>query len=306
MTEPVSEHSTPPEAPVPFSTSEHLNELPPLAPEDEAELLRSLQSILLREDREALSELRNRLENEEWLNSRVEPIVSDRLEFLQSQFPDLYRRAVDRMIVDRLQASQEEILEVIYPKLGVMINKYVQHQFQQLKEGLEEQLHQTFNQGILGRLKFLFGGVEKKQASEAILGNLDRTQIEEVYVIDRHAGILLGNASRRQTVDLDLVAGMLTAIKSFVEDAYANGQEELESVQYQNLTILLRSFPRFYVAVVLSGAPTSKERAQILEDIAELADRQLRFDLRKSDGSSSYRIRQVLEKHYFAPSTSDK
>ena len=295
-------HSHPSDAPSRFADRPPEAD-PALKPEDEQELLRSLQHILLREDREALTELRDRLENEQWLNSRVEPIIADRLEFLQAQFPDVYRRAVDRMIVDRLQASQEEILEVIYPKLGVMINKYVQHQFQQLKEGLEEQLHHTFNRGVLGRLKFLFGGVEKKQASETILGNLDRTQIEEVYVIDRHAGILLGNASRRQTVDLDLVAGMLTAIKSFVEDAYANGAEELEGVQYQNLTILLRSFPRFYMAVVLSGAPTTRERVRIHEDLAELADRQLRFDLRKGDGSSSYRIRRVLEKHYFTDGT---
>ena len=273
-----------------------------LSPEDERELLRSLQNILLREDREELGRVRERLDNEEWLNSRVEPIISDRLEFLQNQFPDVYRRAVDGMIRDRLQSSQEEILDIIYPKLGTMINKYVQHQFQQLKEGLEEQLNQTFNQGILGRLKFMLGGVPRKKTTEEILSRLDRTQIEEVYVIDRHAGILLGNASLRQTVDLDLVAGMLTAIKSFVEDAFARGEEELESVQYQNLTILLRSFPRFYIAVVMSGAPTSKERQSILEDLADLADRDLRFDLRKTDGSSSYRIRQILTRRYFKQS----
>ena len=31
------------------------------------------------------------------------------------------------------------------------------------------------------------------------------------------SGILLGSASRNETIDLDVVAGMLTAIKQFVE-----------------------------------------------------------------------------------------
>lgn len=270
-------------------------------PTDEGELLRALRDILLREDREQLGQMRQLLDDDQWFDSRVEPIIKEQLSFLESQFPDAYRRAVDDLISDRLASSQDELLEVIYPKLGTMINKYVQHQFQQLRESLEEQLHETFNQGVLGRIRYALGGVSKQKTSEAILSRLERARVEEVYVIERYSGSLLGNAARRATVDLDLVAGMLTAIKSFVEDAYQNGADELESIQYQNLTIILRSFPRYYVAVAVSGAPSSGERTALYEEIGALADKDLRFNLKKEDGSSSYRIQQVLLRRFFRP-----
>lgn len=271
---------------------------------DEQELLRALRDILLREDREQLGQMRQLLDDDQWFDSRIEPIIKDQLSFLENQFPDAYRRAVDELISDRLASSQDELLDVIYPKLGTMINKYVQHQFQQLRESLEEQLHETFNQGILGRLRYALGGVSKQKTSEAILSRLERSQVEEVYVIERYSGALLGSAARRTTVDLDLVAGMLTAIKSFVEDAYQNGADELESIQYQNLTIILRSFPRYYVAVVISGALSTGERVALYEEIGTLADQDLRFNLRKEDGSSSYRIQQVLVRRFFKSTTS--
>jgi hypothetical protein len=44
------------------------------------------------------------------------------------------------MIEQKLRDSQQAILDVIYPALGKMITKFMQLQFQELKEGIDEKV----------------------------------------------------------------------------------------------------------------------------------------------------------------------
>ena len=45
---------------------------------------------------------------------------------------------------------------------------------------------------------------------------------------------------KTEAMDEDMVAGMLTAIKSFVEDAFKGGNMELERIDYELFTIHLQ------------------------------------------------------------------
>ena len=63
-----------------------------------------------------------------------------------------------------------------------------------------------------------FGGSD----AETVLAALDKPILEEIFIIQRDSGLMLGNASMSPTVNREAVAGMLTAIKSFVEDAFEN------------------------------------------------------------------------------------
>ena len=54
--------------------------------------------------------------------------------------------------------------------------------------------------------------------------------------------------------DEDMVAGMLTAIKSFVEDAFKKESQNLQYIEYDLYHIHLQNFSSFYIAVIVSGA----------------------------------------------------
>jgi len=63
-----------------------------------------------------------------------------------------------------------------------------------------------------------------------------------------------------------MISGMLTAIKSFVEDAFGQKNQSLELIDYELYHIHLQSFSRYYLAVVLSGSYTldAKDKIQDL------------------------------------------
>lgn len=263
--------------------------------------MHKLREILLVEDREELQQLKTVLGDPALLSERVGPIIEERLDFLKKNFPVEFQLAVEKIVEQKLEASREELLEIIYPTLGQMIKKYIQHQFQLLKESLEEQIRGTFHRGILGRLRYALFGVKAKEMSSAIISRMDRPVIEEMFVIEHHSGILLGSASRHETMDLDMIAGMLTAIKAFVEDAFKRGQERLESIQYSTYSIVLENFHTFYVAAAISGSISAKEKSELSDDLAKFVQTELRVNLKKKDGSSHFEIQRKLEQHFFQP-----
>ena len=267
----------------------------------EQQLMSRLRQVILKEDRPELDYLKETIENPKLLSEKVTPIIEERFDFLKNNFPKEFQLAVNDIVERKLKASQDEILEIIYPTLGKMIKKYVQHQFQLLKESIDEQIRNTFNKGIIGRIRFALFGVKSKEISAEILSRLDKMTIEEIFVIEHHSGILLGSASRKGRVDLDMVAGMLTAIKAFVEDAFSRGEEQLEMVQYGTFTIYLQDFHSYYIATAITGSLSAAEKDQLLEDLIEFAKNELSIQLKKEDGSSNQIIKQKLDTYFIKP-----
>ena len=166
-------------------------------------LLNKLKEIILREDREALSKIEAVLNNREELATRVVPIIEEQLDFLKEKFPREYEKAVDKRIEARLRPFKDEMVGYLYPIMGKIIRKYVTLQFQLLKEKIDSNVRSTFTfDAVKRKFRSVSLGVDE---SELLLMSLDTVQIEEVYVIQRDSGLLLGKASRAQTLDLSLI-----------------------------------------------------------------------------------------------------
>jgi hypothetical protein len=264
----------------------------------EDQLLEQLRDILLREDRTRLEELQIQLNDPKQLNQRVAPLIERELVILKEHFPDAYFKVVDNMIQARLKTSQKEILDNAYPVMGKMIRKYVQLQFDQLREEINDRIYETFNTGILGRIKYALFGFSNRE-KEWMLAQSKMAQVEEVFVVEQHSGILLGSASSQETIDRDLVAGMLTAIKSFVEDAFKQGGTDLECIQYGNYAIHVYNYFTCYLAVVVIGTLTREEKEFLDQRTRQFAEKSLLSILRNVTGNKNLAIRQKLEKVYF-------
>lgn len=90
-----------------------------------------------------------------------------------------------------------------------------------------------------------------------MLSEIDAHKINEVFAIQKGSGILLGSYSYNATVDKEMISGMLTAIKSFVEDAFQGGNQNLEAIAYELYSIHIQKFHSYYVASVISGTYSS-------------------------------------------------
>jgi hypothetical protein len=259
-------------------------------------LFLQLKEILLQEDRERLQHISETLDTPELLKEKIGPILEERIEVLKEHFPNQYRQIVEEVIDFKLRTSRDEVLELIYPVMGKMIQKYVRLQIQQLRDNLERQIQKRLTTGIIGRMRYLLFGFGKKDA-EQIVSRLDGPEIMEVYVIEQYSGILLGSASKKRTVDLDLIAGMLTAIKSFVEDAFKQELQELELIQYDHYTIIIQNFYKFYIATAVSGSISHQDEHQLREVISILVEEQLYRMIKHPDDSRNRKIKEILYKN---------
>ncbi len=236
-------------------------------------LLAQLRQILLRKDREQLAELEDELNDPNKLGAKISPIIEYHLSVLRQKFPAEYKKEVEKLIERRLKESQDELLDVIYPVIGKMIRKYVNLQFQTLKDSIDNRVKGILSpRGIWGRIKALVTGVNE---SEYVLSGMQGPMIEEVYVIERDSGLLQAHYSRNATIDRDVVAGMLTAIKSFVEDAFNREREDLEMIEYGTYKIYIQSFHLYYISIVISGTLSSSERDKLSAKILDFAEEEI-------------------------------
>lgn len=231
------------------------------SPSDELALAR-LRDILLTDDREELRRLQNLLNDREKLAGHIGPILEERLNFLKQNFPGEYKKVVARIVDERLKNSQSEIIDLIYPVLGNLIKKYIDHQFQLLKEAIETQLNAARERlNFWKRLKNRFAGV--KESDLVLVAAAPPLTVMEVFLIEKDSGLLLAQATRSASFDGDSVAGMLTAIKAFVQDAFQRGAEELDLIQYQQSKILIQNYRSYYLAAVTQGSFSAFERQQL-------------------------------------------
>lgn len=240
-----------------------------------------LRKILLEQDREdvaelaqKLSELDGQLNSRDQLESKVGPILDDREARLQQNFSNLFGPQITESISKQIKESQDEVVEVLYPIIGRMIKKYITNEIQKLSEKIDAQMELAFSwEGWKVRIKAWFTGTPQK---DMMISKLIEPKIEEVFVIERDSGILMGTFSRNESVDQDMVAGMLTAIKAFVEDAFSKEKQELESIDYENHKIVLKGFKSFFIAVVTSGGMNMAFRDKLDDQLIDFAEKVLK------------------------------
>jgi hypothetical protein len=262
---------------------------PPSGYKTDEELLADLRELLLHEDREALAELRQVIEERPRLAERVDPIIEGHIRELEANFPDAYFSVVEKIIDQRLRQKQEEIINIITPRLGLMIRNYINAEFRKLRERIDQQVQRS--------PLSVFSRRGRKTADEIIVEAQPFT-VEEVYVVSHESGLLLGSASSGKTADIDMIAGMLTAIKSFVEDAFRRTDEELSAIQYGNYQILVHNFYNYYIALAVSGVLSEAARDQLTHNILTFAERELNYDLQEPDPKLHALLKDRLE-HYF-------
>ncbi|GAB4403420.1 MAG: hypothetical protein OHK0039_02570 [Bacteroidia bacterium] len=276
------------------------------APHRNAEqLLGELRSLLLLQDRETQAQLREQIdhlrhliEDEEALGEKLAPHLERQVAYLQTHFPELFGVCLGAAIRYQIQHAREEIIDALHPLIGRLVVRYVQTEIHRLSEWLDERLRDPFSLATLRlRIQALISGVSYQQL---LLRQMDRPRIEEVFLIQKTTGLPLGHFSLNHISHPDIVAGMLTGIKSFVEHAFEKEEQELQTLRYDRYEILLFSFEHFYFATVLAGSPDASFQLRLREAVFSFCDQYTIAS--ESDGSTSMNSRthmsDLLQAHF--------
>ncbi len=193
-----------------------------------------------------------------------------------------------------IQQSKAEIIDVLGPVLGKMMKKFIASEITRLKENIEKKSKAIFS------IQFLKQTIKNKVAgvssSDQAISNAAGGSLLQIFVIDKASGLLIGEYSPQNILEPDLVAGMLSAIKSFVESAFGQENSELESLEYSSYKILLYSFNRFYFACVMEGFIDAEMRAELQDDFLDLVDKKLGImSLKNIDNTLKQQVELALE-----------
>lgn len=227
-----------------------------------------LKNILFTEDREHVLKISKRIQllealfnEKQKLAGKVDPIIDERLQDFTRDIPKTLGPTITATLKEQIRVQKDEVVDALYPIMGKMIKKYVAQEIKLLQERIDNQF--SFIARWKMKMRSFFGNVKEE---ELILSQMGSAQIQQVFLIERDSGILKASYSKSKTIDEEMISGMLTAIKSFVEDAFQQKGQNLELIEYEFYHIHLQSFVTHYVAVVLSGNYTNRAKNR-LQDI---------------------------------------
>ncbi|WP_405203376.1 cell envelope biogenesis protein OmpA [Dokdonia sp. LLG6352-1] len=229
------------------------------------ERLEILKELLLTNEKEPEKDVYKKikaLENSQKnLSDRIDPLLDERLQQFVTTMPETLGPVITETLKTEIKKSQDAVAEALFPIMGKMIKKYVQAEVAKLSDSINEKINATFS------FKNIFKSKSKERPTAAMMLKEEyKAYIEQVLVVEKGSGILKANYAKSQTMDEDMMAGMLTAIKSFAEDAFEKGEMELERIDYQLFTIHLQNFSNYYIAVIISGIYDDKFKDK-LEDV---------------------------------------
>lgn len=235
---------------------------------DEKDRLEILKDILFADEHEFEQRVSARIEIlEQTINERknlsekVDPIIEHQINEFKESIPTTLGPVITATLKEEIKNSKEAVVDALYPILGMMVKKYVAQEMKLLTEKIDDQL------GFLKWFKRKFRSFASGKNEEGLMiDDLAVTKIEQVLLIEKDSGILKASYAKSKTMDEEMISGMLTAIKSFVEDAFNQGGQSLEHIEYELYHIHLQNFATHYTAVVLSGNYNTSSK-DALQDI---------------------------------------
>ncbi len=151
----------------------------------------------------------------------------------------------------QIEIDRDAMVDALYPIIGGTINKYLQEVINEINEKVSDSLSP---EGIKRKIRARVQGVSE---AELILRESSHFSVRAVFLIHKESGLIIAEVKSDETDSLEseMLAGMLTAIRSFAADCVIadDGGSELNEIEYGASRILLEVAGYCYIAVIASG-----------------------------------------------------
>ena len=170
-----------------------------------------------------------------------------------------------KAIKTQIELEKDAMVDALYPVIGSTISKYMVEVVQDINRKVENTLSP---EGIKRKVQAKIQGVSE---AELIFRESIGYYVQAVFLIAKDSGIVIEEIKREadRHLDSDLIAGMLTAIRSFANDCITSGSE-LDAINYGDWQIPIEVAGYFYLAVVVKGEPSKEFRVKIRRVLGEI------------------------------------
>jgi hypothetical protein len=228
-----------------------------------------LKELLLEDDRKNFNVLKQEILEYEKFKDEVSPLIDQKIEVLKEKFPEFFGDTITETIKVQIRDSQDEVVEALYPIIGKLIKKFIVAEITKLTETINQTINDKFS--ITQIIKRLFKG--KTTDADDVLQEVFEPIVEEIFVIEKDSGLLKGSYSKGNIADKDMVSGMLTAIKSFAEDAFSKEGQDLEDIKFETFQLSIQNFKTIYIATATSGVISRDFKEELYDYTNTLAER---------------------------------
>jgi outer membrane protein OmpA-like peptidoglycan-associated protein len=209
------------------------------------------------------------------MSHAIAPIITPAIREQVLMMPDEIARAIapvmGQAMKEQVALAEEKVVDALYPIIGNTVGKYLGETIKEINERIENSL------SVKGIQRKIHAKLKGMSEAELILQDAMFLNIQAAFLIHQSSGLLISEAKQTDeyVLESEMLAGMLTAIRSFVNDCIAqSGQlSDLSEIDYGRSKILLESAGHCYLAVVIEGSPTKTFIAKIRKTMATLVRR---------------------------------
>lgn len=173
-----------------------------------------------------------------------------------TELADAVAPLVVRTVKTEIRNSRDELVEALYPVTGRMVKAYVASAMKDLANDINRRLEAN---PVMLRLRSLTSG---KSVAEIALAEAQQLRIEELYLVRRGTGELIGRWPEAQGGDSrdHVMSGILTAINEFSNEALQDTGAGLRQIDIGERQLYLRASQSYLLAAKCSGtAPGNVE-----------------------------------------------
>jgi OOP family OmpA-OmpF porin len=233
--------------------------------------LLQLRGLLIGPELEQIETLRRRMDDPQARSEDLSKSIAEAIA-LRSKRDRKLQTTLQPLIEEALRISVARdpaiIATALFPIIGEAVRKAVAHSLQ----GLFDSMNQMLDRGLSleswkWRLEAWRSG---KSFGEVALARSLSYRVEQVFLIHRETGLLLGHLSSGNGVvqDADLVSGMFTAIQDFARDSFTpKKSDDLELIEMGEYKVWLQHGPLALLAAVVTGQPPPELRQVFTREI---------------------------------------
>ena len=173
-----------------------------------------------------------------------------------------------RAIKAQIELERDAMVDALYPVIGATISKYMGEAIREINAKVENALS---IQGVERKIRAKIQGVSE---AELILRESMPCIVEAIFLIHKASGLIVAEVQKSggERLESEMIAGMLTAIRSFANDCIAReGQtSELHEIEYSGSKIVLEVAGYCYLAVSIQGEPSKSFLAKMRQTLGTI------------------------------------
>jgi len=246
-----------------------------------------LRRLILGREIDLLEHLRQVIDDPEKLGVAVGRALPTAVATSDARLGHVLAPALEKATESSIRADPRVLIDILQPVIGPAIRKSVGETIDNSVQSLNESLRQSLSwRGLRWRIEAWRTG---KPFAEVVLNHSLVYQVEHVFLIHSHTGLLISHVAAPDAASQDpqLVSSMLTAIQDFVRDSFKGaGQQAVDTLRLGDLRLWCEAGPRAMIVAVIRGNPPEELRVR-LRDVVERIHQDRRQALESFDGDSS-------------------